>query len=220
MARGERVYHVTAPLLPKGPISKRRCRSVCTGCLFSANPVALRSAAAANRSAVHCVEVWAIRHGRLDRVSGRRGWERRSRSQGREGGEEKKKAEPARNYYKVFIFLLLAFGFAFIRSAFFEFRARGQHAAWSILFPPRQTDGMANAFFLACLFRRGPGNPSVIFLSIDPNPFLPQVRPGLFASSFILSCFVPIAPCQQSGFVARYSRSADLFTVPGFLFVF
>lgn len=91
MARGERVYHVTAPLLPKGPISKRRCRSVCTGCLFSANPVALRSAAAANRSAVHCVEVWAIRHGRLDRVSGRRGWERRSRSQGREGGEEKKK---------------------------------------------------------------------------------------------------------------------------------
>lgn len=119
-------------------------------------------------------------------------------------------------------FFLLALGFAFIRSAFFEFRARGQHAVSvsSILFPPRQTAGMANAFFFARLFRRGPGNPSVIFLSIDPNLVSPQVRRGLFASSFILSCFVPIAPCQQSGFVARYSRSADLFTLPRFLFVF
>lgn len=145
-----------------------------------------------------------------------------SQSGARRGRKKKKKVDPARNYYEVFIFLLLAFGFAFIRSAFFEFRARGQHAVsvWSILFPPRQTDGMANAFFLACLFRRGPGNPPVIFLSIDPNLLSPQVSPGLFAYSFILSCFVPIAPCQQSGFVARYSRSADLFTVPGFLFVF
>lgn len=184
--------------------------------------MALRSATAANRSAVICVGVWAIRHGRLDRVSGRRGCERRSRSQGREGEEKKKKSNQHGTTMKFSSLFLLAFGFAFIRSAFFEFRARGQHAVsvWIILFPPRQTDGMANAFFLACLFRRGPGNPSVIFLSIDPNLVSAQVRPGLFASSFILSCFVPIAPCQQSGFVARYSRSADLFTLPRFLFVF
>lgn len=149
-------------------------------CLFCANPMPLHSWPLRN---AHPSSVSRRRQSDMDIlvVQGRRG--SAGITVGDASKRERKKVRLETNAE-----LLSSFHLSFPCVRFHVYRVcifripctrRARCVCLSALLPPRQTDGMASVFFFffsACLFRRGPGNLSAIFLSIDLNAYRRWLR--------------------------------------------